>query len=80
MTRELRELVIERDGNVCRYCGEECKPYLKPHGWNRVRKMSGVEIDHVIPKSRGGTDDLDNLVVSCAPCNRRKYAKVWVPA
>jgi 5-methylcytosine-specific restriction endonuclease McrA len=29
-------------------------------------------IDHVVPKSRGGTNDLRNLVISCAECNRQK--------
>ncbi|TDL43594.1 HNH endonuclease [Microbacterium oleivorans] len=28
--------------------------------------------DHVLPKSRGGEDRLDNLVASCQPCNARK--------
>ena len=29
-------------------------------------------IDHRLPKSRGGTDDFDNLVPTCAPCNLDK--------
>lgn len=28
--------------------------------------------DHVVPKSKGGTDDLSNLVAACRPCNSRK--------
>jgi 5-methylcytosine-specific restriction endonuclease McrA len=32
-------------------------------------------IDHQIPTSRGGTDDLDNLVLACARCNARKNNK-----
>ncbi len=31
-------------------------------------------IDHDVPVSRGGTDDLDNLVPSCWPCNSRKHS------
>lgn len=33
-------------------------------------------IDHVIPLSKGGTDDLDNLALSCFHCNRRKATRV----
>ncbi len=29
-------------------------------------------IDHVLPRSRGGTDDPENLVTACRPCNTRK--------
>lgn len=34
------------------------------------------QIDHVTPVSRGGTNDLSNLVASCAACNRKKSAKL----
>jgi 5-methylcytosine-specific restriction endonuclease McrA len=35
-----------------------------------------VQYDHVVPHSRGGGSDLDNLVIACAPCNfgRMEYA------
>lgn len=31
--------------------------------------------DHDVPLSRGGTDDIKNIVPACLPCNRRKHAK-----
>ena len=31
-----------------------------------------LDLDHVLPRSRGGTDSWTNLVASCQPCNRRK--------
>jgi len=34
-------------------------------------------IDHLYPVSWGGTNDLDNLVLSCPKCNRRKHANYW---
>lgn len=37
-----------------------------------------TEADHVIPKAKGGTDQLDNLVASCRPCNTRKGSKSLV--
>lgn len=37
-------------------------------------------IDHVIPRSKGGTDDLDNLVPACRDCNSRKGNRLdWSP-
>jgi hypothetical protein len=53
----LRRLIRTRDQDICRYCGQ---PQVIIH------------IDHVIPQSKGGSDDPGNLVVSCGPCNGRK--------
>lgn len=48
-----------RDGNRCQYCGR---------GSSRVE----INLDHVIPRSRGGTTTWENVVCSCVPCNVRK--------
>ncbi len=52
-----RKAVLARDSWTCQYCGSN-----KP----------GLTVDHVIPRSRGGKSEWDNIVASCAPCNRRK--------
>src|ERR1700754_5346422 len=51
-----RRAVFARDGWACQYCGSR----------------SNLTGDHVIPRSRGGPSSWDNIVASCAPCNRRK--------
>jgi len=33
---------------------------------------TSLTVDHVIPRSKGGGSDWENIVASCAPCNRRK--------
>ena len=53
----LRELVKNRDGVTCQYCGK-----FAPDG----------AADHVIPLARGGTDSIDNLIWSCSSCNQSK--------
>ena len=55
-----KERVFMRDGRVCRYCGSDEEP---------------LHIDHIIPRKRGGTHDLDNLQVLCKACNLRKSSK-----
>ena len=57
----LREQVFARDDFCCHYCGTYIND--EPH------------CDHVIPFSRGGSNDLNNLVTSCAPCNIAKGDK-----
>lgn len=58
--REVRRAVLERDRNICRYCGAS-EPTM--------------HVDHVIPISRGGSNDEDNLVAACPACNLSKHAK-----
>lgn len=48
--------VYRRDGEVCRYCGA----------------TERLSIDHIHPRARGGTNDLNNLCVACIPCNSSK--------
>lgn len=52
-----RKAVLARDSWTCQYCG---------------LTKSTLTVDHVIPRSRGGKSEWDNIVASCAPCNRRK--------
>ena len=51
-----RRAVFARDGWTCQYCGAR----------------ANLTVDHVIPRSKGGASTWDNIVASCAPCNRRK--------
>jgi 5-methylcytosine-specific restriction endonuclease McrA len=51
-----RRAVFARDGWTCQYCGSR----------------SNLTVDHVIPRSKGGSSNWENIVASCAPCNRRK--------
>lgn len=60
----IKQEVLARDGRSCGICGGE------------VLASEGLDIDHVIPLARGGTDDLENLQVAHASCNRSKGARL----
>lgn len=54
---------------VCAYCGATGAPH-------RRRKNQGLQMDHVVPRSRGGPDTPDNIVLACAGCNCAKGARL----
>lgn len=55
--RVIRTATLKRDGERCHYCAQQAGPFV---------------VDHVIPVSKGGTEDPSNLVVACRPCNASK--------
>ena len=54
-----RHNIFERDRNTCQYCGESFE-------------RKDLNLDHVIPRDRGGPTTWENIVCSCVPCNTRK--------
>jgi len=56
------ELVLSQEGK-CYYCGLSFK---------NATGYESVSIDHKIPSSRGGKDDINNLAISCVKCNGEK--------
>ena len=54
---EVREYLLEKWNRKCAYCGKTDVP---------------LEIEHIIPKSRGGTDKVSNLTLACHGCNQKK--------
>jgi 5-methylcytosine-specific restriction endonuclease McrA len=57
-----RTNVFVRDGFTCQYC--------------RVKHdVRALNLDHVMPRSRGGATSWENVVTSCYPCNQRKAGR-----
>ena len=54
---EVREYLLEKWGRKCVYCDAENIP---------------LQVDHIIPRSRGGSDRIDNLTLACGSCNQKK--------
>ena len=66
MTKQLRNLIKERDNYTCQKCGISIKQ--EPHLL--------LEIDHIIPISKNGKTTIDNLQTLCWKCNRQKSNKL----
>lgn len=58
-TKLCRRNIFHRDGNHCQYCGKKFN-------------TKELNIDHIIPKSKGGRATWGNLVCTCYSCNSRK--------
>lgn len=66
MTSKLRQYIKQRDGYACKHCGASvtAEPHLL------------LEIDHIVPVSKGGLTTESNLQTLCWRCNRSKGAKM----
>ena len=54
---EVREYLLEKFNRTCVYCGAKETP---------------LEVEHIVPKSKGGSNKVSNLTLACVPCNRAK--------
>jgi 5-methylcytosine-specific restriction endonuclease McrA len=54
---EVREYLLEKWGRKCAYCGATGVP---------------LQVEHLVPRARGGTNRVSNLTLACAPCNTAK--------
>lgn len=61
--RKLRAAVLTRDKGLCQVCADN------------GRTTAATQVDHVTPKSRGGSDDMGNLQAICVACHRNKTAR-----
>lgn len=59
LTKKIRFEIFKRDSFKCQYCGQEAPDVI-------------LEVDHIIPVSKGGENELMNLITSCFDCNRGK--------
>jgi len=57
---EVREYLLNKWDRKCAYCGKSNVP---------------LQVEHVVPKSRGGTNRVSNLTIACEPCNTAKGNK-----
>src|SRR5207253_293939 len=54
---EVREYLLEKWGRACTYCQQKDLP---------------LQVEHIVPRAKGGTDRIANLCLACEKCNRAK--------
>ena len=57
---EIREYLLEKWGRHCAYCAKQGVP---------------LQIEHIVPIARGGSNRISNLTLACEPCNKQKGAQ-----
>lgn len=67
-SEDRRARIFQKTDGYCIYCGKK----LSWKNYGLLNTRGCWEIDHSRPKSKGGTDHMNNLVPACIPCNRDK--------
>lgn len=62
ITDAAKQAIRKRASYLCEYC----------HSPERL-SANRFTVDHIIPKSLGGSDEIDNLALACRRCNERRY-------
>jgi HNH endonuclease len=65
ITGEHKRAVADRAKGCCEYCWSQALFSPDP-----------FSVEHIVPRSRGGTPELSNLALSCQGCNNRKYTSM----
>ena len=69
---EKRAAIYERDGWACAYCGRGPRDRQDAHQAHVV-----LSLDHLVPRSQGGTNEPRNLVSACISCNSSRRDRDW---
>lgn len=72
--KKRRDRLFYEQGGVCYYCGRQMHdPYLRPLPRDLDPELRPTR-EHKIPRSRGGSNHDDNVVIACKGCNQAKGA------
>jgi 5-methylcytosine-specific restriction endonuclease McrA len=72
---EMREYLLEKFERKCVYCTPKASKTEGQPEVDKPLKRVKLQIEHVIPKARGGTNAVTNLVLACQKCNQKKGTK-----
>ena len=67
-TNERLNDIFDKTDGRCHVCHKQ----LAFKSYNAFTRRGAWEVDHSVPKARGGTDHLNNLFAACISCNRQK--------
>lgn len=82
VSKSTRVAVYIRDAWTCQDCGRLFTPedhnltgrYAPSHRLPGDPDLVYLELDHILPRKHGGTNDIENLRAACTPCNKAKLA------
>lgn len=66
--KDKRLAIYVRDGFSCAYCGRDL----------RQAPPAEINLDHLLPRSAGGTNEATNLITSCKSCNSSRQDRPWI--
>lgn len=66
-TYEERKSILTRTHNICACCGKKLTTKI-------------MTVEHIIPLSKGGTNDMKNLIALCYDCNKLKGGMIYLPS
>ena len=72
--RNQAKIAIQDERLTCSYCDTKIGAIVRTHGKIVVLRLN---FDHFIPRSRGGSDEPENIIISCHICNAFKRDKVF---
>ncbi len=64
ITSQQKHKVVERAKGCCEYCRSQVRFAMQP-----------FSVEHIVPRSRGGKTEFENLALACQGCNNHKYTK-----
>jgi len=64
ITSQLKNDVVERAKGCCEYCRSQAR-----------FAMQSFSVEHIVPRSRDGKTEIENLALACQGCNNHKYTK-----
>jgi len=64
ITSQQKYDVVERAKGCCEYCRSQVR-----------FAMQSFSVEHIVPRSRGGQTEFENLALACQGCNNHKYTK-----
>ena len=65
LTAKLKNAIFSRANECCEYCCSQARFSPDP-----------FSVEHVVPRSKGGTAQFNNLALACQGCNNRKYTHI----